>query len=75
MRISGTVLSPGEPEWEYVEVLDIDDYDAYLSAIQNPSGEVGELSAAVFSYVSDKKFIDVYGRSSNSSLCRFTSTI
>jgi hypothetical protein len=60
-RIEGRAVSDGDVPYQYVEVLDIDDYDAYLAAFANPSPAVAELIEQVFSYVDQKTAVDLYG--------------
>jgi hypothetical protein len=60
-RIEGKAIGEGASPFEYIEVLDIDDYDAYLAAFQNPSPEVAELIAQVFSYVDDRTALALFG--------------
>lgn len=60
-RIQGRAVSEGEAPYEYIEVLDVDDFDAYLAAFANPSPEVAELIEQVFSYVDQKTAVDLYG--------------
>ena len=61
MRIEGRVVSEGEAGYDYLEVLDIEDFDAYKEAFANPSPEVAELIKEVFSFIDDKTFLDVRG--------------
>ena len=60
-RIEGKVIGEGESPFQYVEVLDIDDYDTYLAAFANPSPEVADLMAQVFSYIDDRSAIALFG--------------
>jgi hypothetical protein len=60
-RIEGKVIGEGESPYAYIEVLDIDDYDAYLAAFQDPSPDVAELIGQVFSYVDDRTAIALFG--------------
>ncbi len=60
-RIEGRAVSEGDVPYAYIEVLDIEDVEAYRAAFANPSPEVGELIAQVFSYVDEKRAIDLIG--------------
>lgn len=60
-RIEGKAIGEGESPYRYIEVLDIDDYDAYLAAFANPSPEVAELIGQVFSYVDDRSALALFG--------------
>lgn len=58
-RIEGRAISEGESPYQYIEVLDVDDFEAYQAAFSQP--EVGELAAKVFSYVDQKQALDLRG--------------
>jgi uncharacterized protein (TIGR02118 family) len=58
-RIEGRAISEGDSPYAYIEVLDIDDFDAYKAAFAEP--EVAELAAQVFSYVDQRTAIDLRG--------------
>jgi hypothetical protein len=60
-RIEGKVIGDGDAPYAYIEVLDIDDYEAYLAAFGDPSPEVADLIAQVFSHVDDKTALAVFG--------------
>lgn len=60
-RIEGKVIGEGLSPYQYIEVLDIDDYDAYTAAFANPSPEVQELIGLVFSHVDDKTALALFG--------------
>ena len=60
-RIEGKVIGEGEPPFQYIEVLDVDDYDAYRAAFASPSPEIAELIEQVFSYVDDRTVIALSG--------------
>ena len=60
-RIEGKAIGEGDSPFQYIEVLDIDDYDAYLAAFANPSPEVADLMAQVFSYIDDRTAIALFG--------------
>jgi hypothetical protein len=60
-RIEGKAIGEGDSPFQYIEVLDIDDYDAYLAAFANPSPEVADLLAQVFSYIDDRTAIALFG--------------
>jgi len=60
-RIAGRAVSEGDVPYAYIEVLDVEDYDAYLKAFANPTPEIAELIEQVFSYVDQKRTLDLYG--------------
>jgi hypothetical protein len=60
-RILGRAVSEGDVPYAYIEVLDIDDYDAYLAAFADPSPEIAELIEQVFSHVDQKRALDLQG--------------
>jgi hypothetical protein len=60
-RLEGRAVSKGEVPFEYIEVLDVDDYEAYTDTFESPSPEVADLIQRVFSYVDDKTALDLYG--------------
>ena len=60
-RIEGRAVSEGDSPYQYIEVLDIDDFEAYLAAFRDPSPEVADLIGQVFSYVDQKTAVDLYG--------------
>jgi hypothetical protein len=60
-RIEGKVIGDGPSPYQYIEVLDIEDYDAYTAAFADPSPEVQELIGQVFSHVDDKTALAVFG--------------
>lgn len=60
-RIEGRAVSEGDVPYAYIEVLDIDDFDAYKNAFANPTPEIAELIEKVFSYVDDKSALDLQG--------------
>lgn len=60
-RLEGSVVSGRDPGYQYLEVLDVDDYEGYLAGFQNPTPEIQELIDRVFSFVDDKNFLDPYG--------------
>lgn len=60
-RIEGRAVSDGEVPYQYIEVIDVEDYDAYTAAFADPSPEVAELIERVFSYVDDKQALDLRG--------------
>jgi uncharacterized protein (TIGR02118 family) len=60
-RIEGQAIGDDPSPYHYIEVLDVDDYDAYLAAFQSPSPEVADLIAQVFSYVDDRTALALFG--------------
>jgi hypothetical protein len=60
-RIEGRAVSEGDVPYAYIEVLDIDDLEGYRTAFGNPSPEIAELIEKVFSYVDDKRALDLMG--------------
>lgn len=60
-RIEGKAIGEGESPFQYIEVLDIDDYDAYLAALASPPPEIAELIEQVFSYIDDRTMIALFG--------------
>jgi hypothetical protein len=60
-RIIGRAVSEGDVPYAYIEVLDIDDYDGYLKAFADPTPEIAELIERVFSFVDQKRTIDLCG--------------
>jgi hypothetical protein len=61
-RIEAKVIGEGEPPYQYIEVLDIEDYDAYLNAFANPSPRIADLIGQVFSHVDDKTALALSGQ-------------
>ena len=60
-RLEGQVIAAAPAPYAYLEVLDIDDYEAYLAAFASPSPEVADLIAKVFSYVDDRTALALFG--------------
>ena len=60
-RIEEKVIGEGESPYQYIEVLDIEDYDGYLKAFENPSPQVADLIEQVFSHVDDKTALALAG--------------
>jgi hypothetical protein len=61
-RIEGKLIGEGESPYQYIEVLDIEDYDAYTKAFENPSPQVADLIEQVFSHVDSKTALALMGQ-------------
>jgi hypothetical protein len=60
-RLEGSIMGEGGPQWDYIEVIDVDDFDAYREAFANPSPEVQELIDGVFGHIDERQAIAVHG--------------
>jgi len=60
-RLEGDLSSPEGASHSYIEVLDIDDWEAYTQAFASPSPEVADLIRQVFSFVDDTTYMAPFG--------------
>jgi hypothetical protein len=58
-RIEGRVLSSGASEYQYIDVIDVEDIERYRAALLNPTVEVRRLLEQVESWIADAT--DLYG--------------
>jgi hypothetical protein len=60
-RLEGDLSSPDGASYSYIEVLDIEDWEAYTQAFASPSPEVADLIQQVFSFVDDRSYLAPFG--------------